>query len=90
MIQTYSIESVIADVGWLKTTETLAIRQILGFGSFVKFDRVNKQVHLCWQVDADTVYDAMDTARPILHDAAQATGAYIPRVCSFSAREIDE
>lgn len=86
---TYSAESIITDVGYLKTTEKLAVRNILGLGSDVTFDRVSRQVHLFWIVEADTLDDAIEAARRVLRIAKHATGVHVPHTSHFSVREID-
>lgn len=85
---TYSIESVVTDVGYLRARERMEIRTVLGLGSHVTFDRVNRQVHLHWNVDADTLEDAIEKARNLLRIAKHATGVHVPHVSHFSVREI--
>ena len=90
MTDTYSIESVIDGVGYLRPDEELAIRELLGEGASIYFDSVTTQVHLCWRIEADTVGEAVDSSRRILQIAAHATGAYIPHESLFSVREISQ
>lgn len=89
-METYSIETVIEGVGWLRAAEELAICEVLGHGATIHFDQVGKHVHLCWRVDADTVDDAIETSRTTLRDAAYATGVYSPHASFFSVRQIDQ
>lgn len=90
MIQNYSVESVIADVGWLTGEEERAVREILGDGASVYFDEASHEIHLCWRTMADTFDDAIDISRGTLREAAAATGVYSPHRSFYAVREINQ
>lgn len=89
-MQAYSVESIIGGIGYLRTTERLAVRQALGGESTIDVDQVSAQMHLYWTVSADGLDSALDAARSTLRDAAQATGVYTPHYKSFCVREMDQ
>lgn len=89
-MSTYRAETVIEEVGWLRTKEKLAIRQILGHGTSIYLDEFTQQLHLAWNVDADSIEEGIDTVRTLHFTARQATGVYVPRTTLFAVREIDQ
>jgi len=87
---TYSVESIIHGVGYLRPAEERALREILGTDADFSYDTVTAQIHLHWLASGDSLFTILDEARSTLRDATDATGVFSPRTKSFSVREIDE
>lgn len=88
-MSTYSVETMLEGVGTLKHRERGAVRQVLGFGAALSTDQDTKQLHLFWTVTADSMDEAVDTARLMHRAAKEATGVYIPHTTLFAVREVD-
>lgn len=84
----YRAETVIEEVGWIRTKEKLAIRQALGHGTAIYLDEFTQQLHLAWNVEADSMEEGIDIVRTLHFTARQATGVYVPRTSLFAVREI--
>lgn len=85
---TYSIETVIASVGYIRDREITAIRHALGPGSAMYHDKVTEEFHLCWNLDADSMDVAIDVARTMHYSAKEATGIYVPETSLFAVRKV--
>lgn len=89
-MSTYNIETVLKGIGYIRNAERRAIRSILGNGADIIHNEVGHELHLSWNIDADTIEEATTAAHAMRKDASRATGVYGPRTTFFSAREIDE
>jgi hypothetical protein len=84
----YSVETVVADVGWVKDADILAIREVIGEEASVQYDRASKELHLGWNVHADSMSGAIDRAHAMHHRAEEATGVFVPHSTLFQIREV--
>lgn len=84
---TYTVETILTGVGWLTAPERLAIRQILGHGSAIEYNKATKQLHLFSYVNADSMEEAIETGRNTHRAAAEATGVYQPHAARFQVLE---
>ena len=89
MSQTYGVETVIADVGWLRTQEKHAISPILGHGASITHSQITMELHLGWGITADTMDEAINLARTDHFSARKASGVYVPRTTLFLVRQVD-
>lgn len=84
----YAISTVIADVGWLSRDEIKDITAQID-GGRCNFDGHTQQLHLYWEVLADTMDEVIDLSRAMLRRARDASNVCSPRTIAFDIREID-
>lgn len=90
MRHTHTIETVIQGVGWLGRQEERALRQHLGSGGTLCLDAHTAQLHLVWNLDAETMDEAISTGHSMHQAIKTATGVYVPRTILFAIRETTE
>lgn len=90
MSHVYHVETVIGDVGYMRTAEKYDIRQILGHGASIAHDPIRHELRLEWNTDADSMYAAIDHSRATHFHAAEATGLFVPQTELFLVRKMTD
>lgn len=84
----YAVKVIINDVGWLSDNEARDIAAVIDECQG-RFDLILHQLHLYWNVLADSMSEATRQADVTLRRAQDATGVCTPRATVFEVREID-
>jgi hypothetical protein len=86
----YSVNVIVADIGYLTDDEQHALKEAIGPDGIVHFTSDLKQLHIFWQFTADTINDAIDSGRATLRQVTDAIGVAVPRTRKFEVNESAE
>jgi hypothetical protein len=81
----YAANVVLGGIGWIADDEAKDVERLIE--GTVKHAPGTSELHLYWEVTADTMDDAIDTARATLRRAKTATNVYCLSTRLFEVRE---